>query len=148
MPLDDMTPEAPLPPLPPEEELSALAKTFYDKVYAHPWIGRFFRHVDQARQEVKLVRFLLLSWGDASFGSYQGQYLREEHANLYITDELFDLRQALFAETLREHGHGGALVGAFLAFNERWRSFVVKRSVQECEPTYPGEEIVVVPRPA
>lgn len=147
MPLDLMNPAAPLPPLPAEDELQAVARTFYDKVYAHPWIGQFFRHVDQARQEVKLVRFFLMSWSDPAFGTMQGQYLREEHSNMYITSELFDLRQTLFAQTLREHGYDDALVEAFLAFNERWRPYVCKSSIEECEPTYPGEEIVVVPPP-
>ena len=138
---------APLPPLPPEDQLHAVARTFYDKVYAHPWIGAYFRHVDQARQELKLVRFFLMSWHDPAFGPMQGEYLRDEHAHMYIPPALFDLRQTLFAEALREHGHDEAMVRAFLEFNERWRPYVVKRSPDECTPVLPGGPILQVPPP-
>ena len=135
-------------PLPADEVLHAIARAFYDKVYAHPWIGRFFQGVDQARQELKLVRFFHLSWHDPVFAQIQGQYLKEEHAHMYITPALFDLRQELFAAAMRELGHDEALVRAFLAFNESWRPYVVKGSVAECTDELTGRGIVEVPPPA
>lgn len=141
-----MAPAAPpLPPLPSEDELHAVARTFYDKVYAHPWIGRFFHGVDQNRQELKLVRFFLMSWHDPAFGPLQGEYLRDEHAHMYITPALFDLRQELFAAAVREHGHDEARVRAFLEFNERWRPYVVKASIDECVPSIEGELVAIPP---
>ena len=139
-------PRAPLP-LPGDDELHAIARAFYDKVYAHPWIGRFFQGVDQGRQELKLVRFFHLAWDDPPYDDLQGQYLKDEHAHLYITPALFELRQALFAEAMRELGHAEARVSAFLAFNERWRPFVVKTSKGECSDAFTGHGIVEVPPP-
>lgn len=112
-------------PLPSDPELARIARTFYDKVYAHPWIGRFFDHIDQSRQEIKLVRFLRMAWHESADAEIQGRYLEQEHAHMRITGALFDLRQTLLAEALREHAHPEPLVQAFLAFNERWRRFVV-----------------------
>jgi hemoglobin len=137
----------PAMPLPPDDVLHAIARAFYDKVYAHPWIGRFFQGVDQGRQELKLVRFFHLSWHDPLYAELQGQYLKQEHAHLYITPALFELRQALFAEAMRELGHDEALVSAFLAFNECWRPYVVKASKSECSDAYTGHGIVEVPPP-
>jgi hemoglobin len=139
-------PIALLPPLPSDAELYAIARVFYDKVYAHPWIGRFFHGVDQARQEQKLVRFFHLSWHDPRDAPLQGKYLEQEHAHLHITPALFELRQALFAEAVRERGHDEALVQAFLAFNDMWRPYVVKASIDECSAAYAGH-IVDVPPP-
>lgn len=133
--------------LPADEELHAIARAFYDKVYAHPWIGRFFEGVDQPNQELKLVRFFHLSWDDPLFGQLQGQYLKDEHAHMYITPALFDLRQELFAAAVREQGHDEALVQAFLAFNEIWRPYVVKASKRECTDAFTGHGIVDVPPP-
>lgn len=142
-----MSSPAPALPLPSDAELHALARTFYDKVYAHPWIGQFFRNVDQAHQELKLVRFFHLSWHDPMYGPLQGKYLEQEHAHMYITPALFELRQALFAQAVREHDHPEALVQAFLAFNEQWRPYLVKASLDECTDAYTGLEIVAVPPP-
>ena len=133
--------------LPTDDELHAIARAFYDKVYAHPWIGRFFEGVDQARQELKLVRFFHLSWSDPTYGQLQGQYLKDEHAHMYITAALFDVRQELFAAAVRERGHDEALVQAFLAFNETWRPYVVKASKRECSDAFTGHGIVDVPSP-
>lgn len=135
-------------PLPSDDELHAIAHAFYDKVYAHPWIGRFFEGVDQAHQELKLVRFFHMSWHDPVFGQLQGQYLKEEHAHMYIPAALFDVRQELFAAAMRERGHDEALVEAFLAFNETWRPYVVKASPRECTDAYSGHAILEVPPPA
>lgn len=131
-----------------DPELFAIARTFYDKVYAHPWIGVFFRSVDQGRQETKLVRFFHMSWDDPMYAQMQGHYLKEEHAHMFIPAELFDLRQTLFAEAMVEHGHPEALVQTFLEFNERWRPFVVKASIDECSNEYTGHSIVEVPPPS
>lgn len=142
-----MLPTDPSMPLPADDVLHAIARAFYDKVYPHPWIGQFFRGVDQANQELKLVRFFHLAWDDPMYGGLQGGYLREEHAHMYITAALFELRQELFAEAMRELGHGEALVRAFLAFNERWRPYVVKGSKAECSDQLTGRGIVEVPPP-
>lgn len=139
---EPMSAAPPPPPLPSEDELHAIARAFYDKVYAHPWIGQIFRHVDQARQQLKLVRFFLMSWHDPGFEAMQGEYLREEHSHVYVTPALFDLRQALLREALRERDHDEAMVRAFLAFDERWRPYVVKRSIDECTPVLPGGPIL------
>lgn len=141
-------PSGPTVPLPADDALHAIARAFYDKVYAHPWIGRFFEGVSQPRQELKLVRFFHLAWHDPVFGPLQGQYLKEEHAHMYITHALFDVRQELFAAAMRELGHDEALVQVFLAFNERWRPSVVKASLAECTDVLTGHGIVDVPRPA
>lgn len=122
----------PLMPLLAPERLEAVVTTFYDLVYAHPWIGRFFTEVDQEIQEFNLVRFIQMSWDDKAYPKRQARYMRHQHAHMFITDELFDLRQALFAEALRHHGHGEDVVDAFLDFNERWRPDVVKSSIEDC----------------
>jgi hemoglobin len=134
-------------PLPSDDELHAIARAFYDKVYAHPWIGQYFAGVDQARQELKLVRFFHLAWNDVIYAQLQGQYLKEEHAHMVIPPALFDLRQALMAEAMRELGHDEALVHAVLAFNEVWRPYVVKASRQECTKAFGGHAILDIPPP-
>lgn len=122
----------PLAPLLPREPLAAVVSTFYDRVYAHPWIGRYFAKVDQRIQEFELVLFIEASWEDRAYPKRQLQYMQAQHAHVFVTDALFDLRQALFTEALRHHGHDERVVEAFLHFHERWRPLVVKSSVAEC----------------
>lgn len=136
----------PLAPLLSREQLEAVVSTFYDRVYAHPWIGRFFARVDQRIQEFSLVLFIEASWDDRAYPRRQMQYMRAQHAHVLVTDALFDLRQALFAEALRHHGHDDGIVEAFLHFNERWRPMLVKSSIAECSDAI--SEILAFPPPA
>lgn len=122
----------PLAPLLPREPLAAVVSTFYERVYAHPWIGRFFAGVDPRIQALNLVLFIESSWEDRAYPKRQERYLWCQHAHVFITGPLFDLRQALFADALRHHGHGDAIVEAFRHFDERWRPHVVKASIGEC----------------
>ncbi|MCA9650297.1 MAG: group 1 truncated hemoglobin [Myxococcales bacterium] len=133
-------------PLPSEEVLLAAARRFYDAIYAHPWLGPFFGGVDQARQEAKLVRFIQMAWDDPTFFTMHGRFLRDEHAHMLITDELFDLRHELFADALRQQGLAAREVEDLLRFNESWRPFVVKASIEECSDEG-GRAILAVPRP-
>jgi len=133
-------------PLLPPEPLAAVVHAFYDRVYAHPWIGQYFAHVDQAHQELKLVRFLQMSWDDQSFSEMQAQYLQQEHAHMYIPAALFDLRDRLFSEAVRACGHGEREVEAFLQFNGRWRPHVVKDSIEDCSSVLTA--VVAHPDPA
>ena len=117
--------EALLGPLPSEPVLLAAARRFYDAIYAHPRLAPLFAGVDQPRQEGKLVRFIQMAWNDALLARMHGRYLRDEHAHMAITDELFDLRHELFAEALRAQGLEASVVDDLLRFNESWRGFVV-----------------------
>ena len=135
----------PLMPLLAPAQLEAVVDTFYDRVYAHPWIGRFFGAVDQDIQAFNLVRFIQVSWSDEAYPTRQAQFIQQVHAHMFITEELFALREDLFAEALRHHGHGEDMVEAFHDFDRRWRDQVVKGSVEECSDAL--AEIVVHPRP-
>lgn len=138
--------DLPAIPLLPPEPLQAVVTRFYDLVYTHPWIGRFFADVDQRNQETKLVRFLQMSWDDRAYPELQAQYLRQEHAHMYVTEELFELRQVLFSAAVRDLGHGEEVVRAFEVFHDLWRAQIVKRSLDECSDMFTA--IVEHPRPA
>ncbi|MCA9706632.1 MAG: hypothetical protein KDK70_12335 [Myxococcales bacterium] len=140
-----MNESLPSVPLLPQAQLEAVVTSFYDMVFAHPWIGQFFTHVDQRNQETKLVRFFQMSWDDRAYPDMQAQYIRQEHAHMYITDELFELRSALFSDAVRKHGHGQDVVEAFEVFNDIWRASVIKASVEDCSDMF--TDIVVHPRP-
>lgn len=117
--------EAPLGPLPSEPELLGAARRFYDALYADPRLAPFFAGVDQRRQETKLVRFIQMAWNDALLATMHGRYLRDEHAHMALTEELFDRRHDLFAGALRAQGLQASEVDDLLRFNESWRRFVV-----------------------
>jgi truncated hemoglobin YjbI len=122
-----------------DEQLRAVVHTFYESLFPHPRLGVFFDGVAQPRQEARLIGFIELvsgGWDDP----FQGDYLRQAHAHLFITEELFALRATLLEAAIRAHGHGDEVVRRWQAFDERWKPFVVKARIDECDAQ--GAEIV------
>jgi len=91
--------------------LSKVHKIFYDKVYAHPWIGQFFIGHDQEAIENRQTSFMAEKMGGQI--EYMGKEMELTHEAMYITGELFSLRRSLLEESLLEAGLSGEL-------RERW----------------------------
>lgn len=122
-----------------EDQLHAIARTFYDELYVHPRLGIFFRGINQRRQEQRLISFILMTGGE--HGPIEGRYLSEAHAHMFVTPELFELRADVLEAAIRTHGHGDDVVAAWRALDDGWRSYIVKDRLEDCS-TEAGEIIV------
>jgi hemoglobin len=73
--------------------LKKVHKIFYDKVYIHPWIGQFFIGHNQDVIENRQTSFMADKMGGPI--EYFGKEMKMTHETMYITEELFLLRQSL-----------------------------------------------------
>jgi len=86
-------------------------KRFYDKVYAHPWLGQFFAGHSQQAIELRQTQFMAEKFGGPD--PYPGMALELAHRRMYIPERLLELRQQLLREALEEEGVAAELI-------ERW----------------------------
>ena len=119
--------------------LVAVHKTFYDKVYAHPWIGKFFDGLPQDYIEDQQTNFMGGLFGGPK--DYAGKMPKQAHRHMLITEELFELRQVLLAESIDEFGLDAALKQEWLDADRGLEKSVVKRDVNECSVS-PGQPIM------
>ena len=103
----------------------AVLEAFYPKVYADERLSPFFHGVTQGRAIDKQYSFLRLAM--AGEKGYFGDRPRNAHHWMIITHELFDLRQSLMVQTLREHGLSEAQIRRWTHFEEYFRPDIVKR---------------------
>lgn len=82
--------------------LQKVHRIFYDKVYAHPWLGPFFEGHSQEAIENRQTQFMGQKMGGPI--AYTGKALELAHRRMYITKELLEVRQALLKEALEEVG--------------------------------------------
>ncbi|MDQ6958396.1 MAG: group 1 truncated hemoglobin [Mariprofundaceae bacterium] len=82
--------------------LQKVHRTFYDKVYAHPWLGPFFEGHNQEAIENRQTQFMGQKMGGPT--AYTGKTLELAHRRMYITKELLEVRQVLLKEALEEVG--------------------------------------------
>lgn len=127
--------------------LQKVHKIFYDKVYAHDWLGKFFEGHDQAAIENRQTGFMAEKMGCAT--PYAGKEIRMVHEAMYITRELADLRHALLAESLREAGLSDALAERWLKIDQGFMNLVIKDSVEAMyDNDWKFKKPIIIPRPA
>jgi hemoglobin len=126
--------------------LKKVHKIFYDKVYAHPWIGQFFIGHDQKAIENRQTSFM----GEKMGGQieYMGKEMELTHEAMYITGELFRLRQSLLEESLLEAGLSGELRERWLRIDGAFKKKIVKGSLDSfMNITWPYKKHIVIPKP-
>ena len=98
---------------------------FYNRVYADTRLAPFFRGVTKERLVGKQYAFL----HDEMKGrrsAYFGDNMRNTHHWMVIPDDLFDHRQRLMVNVLRDHGLTETQIALWMHFEERHRHDIVK----------------------
>ncbi len=107
--------------------------SFYDKVYAHPWLGQFFVGHDQKIIELRQTQFMAEKMGAKDI--YPGKDLDVAHKRMYITEELLLLRQALLREAIEEEGLAADLLTRWLKIDRAFWSKIKNDSLHEFQKT-------------
>jgi truncated hemoglobin YjbI len=124
--------------------LERIIKKFYDKVYAHPWLGYYFKNIKQSIIESQQVDFMIGALGGPRvfFGKMPG----DAHPHLMVTNELFDLRQKLMLEALKEEGAAPELIDRWLKVEGAFKEQIVKKDISECQKRFYDDEILDFPK--
>ncbi|MDQ6992750.1 MAG: group 1 truncated hemoglobin [Mariprofundus sp.] len=112
--------------------LSAIEKVhkrFYDKIYLHPWLGRFFEGHEQSAIELRQSQFMALKMGGDI--QYPGMALELAHRRMYISEELLTLRQSILRESLEEEGLAEALIKRWLKIDHAFWRDIGKESMED-----------------
>lgn len=126
--------------------LEKVHRIFYDKVYAHPWLGQFFTGHDQRAIELRQTQFMAEKFGGPIL--YPGKELELAHRRMYITPELFELRQRLLRESLEEADVPEKLIVRWLRIDRAFMDRIVNNSREDFDLTdFKYEQPVVIPNP-
>lgn len=126
--------------------LQKVHKIFYDKVYAHSWIGRYFADVKQEVIESQQTDFMAQVMGGPE--KYLGKYPIPAHKHMMITEELFEVRTQLLIEAMNEAGVPKNLQEAWMKFDTAFKKGIVKSKIEDCQKRYNTDEIVNFPNPS
>lgn len=118
---------------------------FYELVFEHPWLARFFEGVDQEHITSQQTDFMTGALGGPK--NFSGRPPSHAHPHLFITDEVFDLRRDLLVRAFEETGAPEELREAWLRIDEAFRPAIVKSSLAECSGRWRNDRIIAVPDP-
>ncbi len=126
--------------------LQKVHKIFYDKLYAHAWLKTFLTELNQMVIENRQTAFMAEKMG-ASI-DYMGKQPKMAHRSMYITHELFDIRQQLLADSLQEFGLSQALSDRWLKIDNAFRGQIVNDSIESFYATsWAFEKRIIIPKP-
>ena len=126
--------------------LEKVHKIFYDKCYAHPWLGKYFTHKPQEVLETQQTDFMQNLMGGPNL--YAGKTPKNAHQHINISAELFTLRQQVLSESIKEAGISDELREQWLAADGKLQKALVKSSVKECVRAYEMQDILDFKKPA
>ena len=125
--------------------LERVHKVFYDKLYAHPWLGRYFSHIDQTHIEAQQTDFVVQSMGGPK--KFCGRLPMAAHEHMMISEELFDVRHAILEESLIECRIPEEPRERWLAIDRAFRGSLSKASLSDCKKRYNSDTILDFPKP-
>ena len=125
--------------------LEKVHKIFYDKLYVHPWLGQFFKHVEQTMIENQQTDFMIQAMGGPD--QYLGAYPIPAHKHMNISNELFDLRHGILKDSILEAGVSPDLAERWLKIDGAFRTGIVKKSVDDCQKRFFTDEILDFDKP-
>lgn len=115
-------------------------KIFYDKVYAHSWLRKYFTNKPQKVLEEQQTNFMIQLMGGPK--CYGGKSPKTAHQHMLISEELFELRAKLLSDSIREAGISDALREEWLNADAALKKALVKTSVDQCKQAYPTQSIL------
>ncbi len=126
--------------------LEKVHKIFYDKVYIHPWLGKFFEGHQQEAIEQRQTSFMAEKMGGDV--NYMGKMPKMAHRQMYITQELFEVRRDLLQASLQEADVPEGLSERWLRIDEAFMKAIVKPSIEAFyKDTFKYEKRVIIPKP-
>ena len=126
--------------------LQRVHKLFYDKVYAHDWLGQFFAGHSQQAIEDRQTSFMAEKMGGPD--PYLGKEIRMVHEAMYIDRELFELRHELLDASIREAGVPDDLRERWLRIDSAFMQKIIKPSVASLyDNDWKYKKPIVIPKP-
>jgi truncated hemoglobin YjbI len=128
-----------------EHWIRLISTRFYDLVYEHEWLKLVFGHVDKELINNQQIAFMLQAFGGPKL--YTGRNPGDAHPHIYITEEMWEVRESLLAEAHQQ-------VGAPPEFFEKWKKIdlafkkqIVMSSPDQCEKRWFTDELIIVSDP-
>lgn len=121
-------------------------KVFYDKVYAHPWLGQFFEGHSQEAIELRQTQFMATKMGADIV--YPGRELPLAHRRMYISEELLEARRELLREALEEEGLDERLIRRWLKIDGAFWGKIKKDSLDAFQQVdFKYEQPLIIDKP-
>ena len=120
--------------------LDRVHKIFYEKLYAHSWIGKYFEGINRELITNQQSDFMGMLFGGPKI--FSGRMPIDAHMHMMITAELFEVRHGLLRESLAESKINEPEFSEWLAVDAAFKRILIKKSVDDCKKRFNTDDIV------
>lgn len=118
---------------------------FYDEMFEHPWLGRFFYGKNKEALIGKQTKFMVAAFGGPN--EYVGEPPALAHMHMLITEEMALVREEILKRAILTEGLGEDIVKRWLKIDRSFWPAINKTSVEECVTKCFGQAPLVVRKP-
>jgi hemoglobin len=127
------------------ELTSRVNKAFYERVYRDPWLRLIFDGVPQEHIERQQTDFMVGAFGGPK--TYSGRNPGDAHPHIYVTEEMWQLREKYLKEAFVETSFPEDLAAKWIKIDEAFKSRIVKSSPAECTRRFATDRILDMENP-
>lgn len=120
--------------------LDRVHRIFYEKLYAHPWIGKYFEGINKEHISSQQSDFMGMLFGGPRV--FSGRMPIDAHMHMMITEEIFQVRHALLRDALVEAQIPQREFSEWLAIDAAFKKVLVKKGLEDCRKRFNTDEIV------
>lgn len=125
--------------------LDRVHKIFYEKLYAHSWIGKYFEGINRELITNQQSDFMGMLFGGPKI--FSGRMPIDAHMHMMISEELFEVRHGLLRESLTESKIAEPEFSEWLAVDAAFKRILIKKSIDDCKKRFNTDDIVNHIRP-
>lgn len=114
-----------------KEVLFKITTNLYQRIFRHPSLKLHFHSIPQKKLIRGIVEFMYLSLDSSS--NYTGMHPIEIHKHMFITEEIFELRESILKEVFDELDIDPELREKWLKIDNAFKPGIVKKKFSECE---------------
>lgn len=113
---------------------------FYEKVYEHQWLAKYFVDVSKEFIISQQTDYIIGEIGGPKL--FSGRLPYNAHPHMYLTNDLFDIRESLLKQAFDETDAPEELRSVWLKIDKSFRSIIVKKSLDDCMKRFRSDKIL------
>lgn len=113
---------------------------FYEKLYSHPWIGKYFSRINKEHISKQQSDFMGMLFGGPRI--FSGRMPIDAHMHMMITEDLFALRHQLLEQSLEEAMIAEPEKTEWLAIDSAFKKVLIKKNLDDCRKRFNSDEII------
>lgn len=122
--------------------IKLVSEEFYKDVYEHEWLKDVFASTPIEHITNQQVDFMKGAFGLEQL--YSGRNPGDAHTHIFITDEMWQVRELLLMEAMKRTGCPEDIQTKWLKIDNAFKSRIIMQDPSQCKPRFKTDDLIIV----